>query len=264
MYSKTLDQDYQNNTIFKDLQTLSEFYGSMSYGTMKWAGRGTTSLINLDTYVFSSIQGTLQSITLILKDGRINDAFSLLRKYFDSTIINIYTNLYIDDNFNIETFIVSKIQNWLEGTEQLPEYRIMSQYLKLSEKLKPITEIIDKDNIYKSIRERCNAHTHYNYYHNLITNDNNIATLNRIKHLDTYNSDLLHIFIQHLSYLFYISDHYMMADDYTDYKDLGMIPPQNSEYFVAPYIQDIFTNILNKHRPDLVQLIKSKTKMTLK
>ena len=57
--------------------------------------QGTTSVVNLDSYVFSSIKGTLSSINMILKDGRINDSWTLLRKYHDSIIINIYSCLFL-------------------------------------------------------------------------------------------------------------------------------------------------------------------------
>ena len=43
----------------------------------------------------------------------MNDAYTLLRKYYDAAIINIYTNLYLEDNFSIENFVVDKIENWL-------------------------------------------------------------------------------------------------------------------------------------------------------
>ena len=59
--------------------------------------------------MFTSIRGTFESIRLILKNGMINDAYALLRKYFDSAVINIYTNLYLEDHLSIENFIVDKI-----------------------------------------------------------------------------------------------------------------------------------------------------------
>jgi hypothetical protein len=215
-------------------------------------------------YVYSSMQGTLESIHDILLKGRINDSYSLLRKFYDSTIINVYSNLYLEDHFSLDNFFVTQIDNWRKGTDKLPEYRIMSQYIKNSPKLKAITDLLQQDQTYKNIRERCNDHTHYNYYHNLLLNDNQIYSPNRIKALDDFSSDLEHIIIQHLAYIFTVHDHYMMSCDYTDSLAVDATPEEGSEYWVAPFIQETFDRIIKKHRLDIAQLIKSKTVMKLK
>src|SRR5690606_29704677 len=107
-----------------------------------------------------SMQGTLDSMHDLLLKGRINDAYSLLRKFYDSTIINVYSNLYLEDHFSLDNFVVTQIDNWRKGIDKLPEYRIMSQYIKTSSKLKAITDLLQQDQTYKNIRERCNDHTH--------------------------------------------------------------------------------------------------------
>ena len=96
---------------------------------MNWISQGTKAITNIDTYVYSSIQGTLESIHDLLLKGRINDSYALLRKYYDSSIINVYSNLYLSDHVSIDNFIVSQIDNWRKGTETLPEFRIMSKYI---------------------------------------------------------------------------------------------------------------------------------------
>ena len=85
---KQLKKEYQEHNVFEQLSEFSSFYKSLSFSTMNFISQGTNA-INLDTYVFSSIQGTLDSICEILAKGRINDSYALLRKYYDSTIINI-------------------------------------------------------------------------------------------------------------------------------------------------------------------------------
>src|SRR5574341_100396 len=132
----TMDKSYKEHLVFKQLSEYAQFYKNLSTSVMGWVTQGTIgSVLNIDTYVYSSIQGTLDSIKDILIKGRINDSYALLRKYHESVIINVYSNLYLDDNFSIENFVVEKINNWLHGKEQLPEYRIMSDYIRRSEKL---------------------------------------------------------------------------------------------------------------------------------
>ena len=187
---------------------------------------GTQSVINIDTYIYTSMQGTLESIKDILLKGRINDAYALLRKYYDAATINIYTNLYFDDQFSIDNFVVEKIDNWLNGKQQLPRIQIMNSYIQKSEKVAGIYKLIQKDKRYSELRNRCNDHTHYNFYYNMIQNDNQLYLENRIAILNRFAKDLENIFIYHFSYLFYLKDMYMMASDYIDCLDCGITPEQ--------------------------------------
>jgi hypothetical protein len=75
--------------------------------------------------------------------------------------------------------------------------------------------------------------------------------------------DLENIFILHLSYLFYIKDIYMMSSYYVDCLDCGETPEPKSQYFVAPFIQEIFDSVIKKNRMDLAIEIKQKTAMML-
>jgi hypothetical protein len=105
--------EYQNHTVFKLLDELISYYDWWSFSIMSFMTMGTKSVINIDTYVYSSIQGTLQSIKLVLQNGQINDAYALIRKYQDAIIMNVYTNLYLSDNHSLDNFIVKKIQGWM-------------------------------------------------------------------------------------------------------------------------------------------------------
>jgi hypothetical protein len=105
------DKEYIEHPVFNQLTKFAEFYKSLAYSIMLFVSMGTHSVINIDTYVYSSMQGTLESICDILYKGHINDAYALLRKFYDAVIINIYTNLYLDENFNIDNFVVEKIEN---------------------------------------------------------------------------------------------------------------------------------------------------------
>lgn len=224
---------------------------------------GTKALCNIDTYVYSSMQGTLESMRTIMIAGRINDAYALLRKYHDSAVINVYSNLYLHNNFSIENFIVEKINNWLQGNEKLPEYRVMSQYIRASEVLKPINDVLSADDRYKILRDRCNDHTHYNFYRHAMLNDNEIYIKDRGFWLDQYSVDVRDIFILHLGYIFFLNDHYMRSSDYMDALDCGMQPEDGSEYWVAPYIQETFDEVITPRRPDMTAAIKTRSAMQL-
>jgi hypothetical protein len=139
----------------------------------------------------------------------------------------------------------------------------MSNYIRKSEKLAEINELLNKDNRYKEIRDHCNDHTHYNFYKNLLLNDNEIYLENRIAVLNVFSKDLENLFVLHLSYLFYLKDQYMMSSDYVDSLDLGLTPEEGSQYFVARFIQEIFDKVIKKNRMDLAIKIKSHTAMKI-
>lgn len=259
------EEEYKNHPVFSKLDEILIFYKMLSFsvfGLLK-QGAGATCNFNIDSYLYSSVQGTIESIKYILKKGRINDAYALLRKYYDSSIINVYSNLYLADNFTLENFAVEKIDNWLKGKEQLPEYRIMSQYIQGSEKLRKINEVLHRDDRYKEIRDRCNDHAHYNFYQNVLLNDNEIYLENRIEALSVFLNDIEQLFILHLAYIFYLNGHYMMSSDYTDCLDIGITPPEESQYYVAPFVQKAFDDFIKEKRLDLAETIRLSTEMKL-
>lgn len=259
-----MEKKYKEHPVFQQLSEYAKFYENLSFSVMGWIPQGTTgTIINIDSRVFSSIQGTLESIKDILVKRRINDAYALLRKLHDSMVINIYTNLYLDDNFSIENFVVDKINDWLHGKEKLPRYGDMYDYIHKSEKLTEINKLLSKDSRYKEIRNRCNDHIHYNFYKYVLLNDNQIYLENRISILNDFAKDLENLFIFHLSYLLFLKDQYMMSSDYADSMDLGLTPEEGSQYLVAPFVQEIFDKVIKKNRMDLATAVKNNTAMKL-
>ena len=87
---KATDKSYQDHRVFSELKRYADFYESLGTSVFSFCSMGTEAH-NIDTYVYSSIKGTLESVSTVLTNGRINDAYALLRKYYDSAIINVYS-----------------------------------------------------------------------------------------------------------------------------------------------------------------------------
>ena len=85
---RVIRDEYDNHDIFATLDKIVHFYFMLSQNTIGWVSTGIMSEISPDTYVFGSICGTVESIKQLSAGGRIADAFTLLRKYHDATIIN--------------------------------------------------------------------------------------------------------------------------------------------------------------------------------
>jgi hypothetical protein len=215
------DPNYSAHNVFSDIDYYMSFYDKLSMSVLHFCTVGTKAVMNIDTYVYSSIQGTLESAKHVLKNGRIGDAYALLRKYYDAAIMNVYTNFYLEEEHKLivdkipnwingterppevgSALIVDRIQKWLNGTEQLPDYRIMSNYIRReSSRLKPVNALLYVDERYKKVRDRCNDSTHYNLFTNVLLNDNRIYIKDRVKWLDVFAGDLREIFILHLGYI---------------------------------------------------------------
>ena len=257
-----LTNEYNNHKIFTKLKKIIDFYDLLS--NIPFIAFGTTA-INIDIQIFTSMKNILNSIELLLKYGKINDAYSLTRKYHDMVIINIYEILYLENKRDEGKLIVEEINNWLHGKNKLPEYRTMNQYIRNSPKLKNINNLLFKTKQYKELRQRLNDHTHYNNFLYILFNDKYQFDFenNRINLLNQLFLDIQNIFIKHFCWLFTLKDHYMMSSDYVDYLDMGRTPPDNSQYWVSPYIQEIFNNTIKPNREDLAHELKNSTCMKL-
>lgn len=257
------DDAFRNHTVFDDLARYGAFYKNLSESVFTFVSVGTRAICNIDTYLYSAIHGTLASIRSVLRDGRINDAYALLRKFHDSAIINIYADLYLEDHVRSGDFIVTQIDRWLQGKDKLPEFRIMSQYIRSSQTVAPISAILYSDDYYKHLRDRCNDHTHYNFYRNVLLNDNEIYLKDRGIALQGFSDDLRDLVILHLSFMFFANGHYMMSRDHLDWIEFGMTPEPDSEYWVAPFVQEIFDQTIAAFRPDVAAIIKQHSSMHL-
>ena len=136
---------------------------------------GTGHFINIDTYLYQSIGGTLNSVAVILGDGRINDAYALVRKYFDSVTLSLYVDVYLNDHRDEKAIAVAQINDWLRGTKALPKYDVMKDYVAAAKRLKPVIGmLLEPDTRYKGIRDRSKGHMHYNDFQSMLLNDRDV------------------------------------------------------------------------------------------
>ena len=236
------------------------FYNSLSFSVMGFIPLGTRGVLNFDTYTYEAMKGTLESILILVENRRVNDAYSLLRKFFDISLINVYVNLYLKKEFSVDQFVVTKIQNWLSGEEKIPEYREIRVYISKSE-LKVIQKELSKLP-YDKIRQRCNDHVHYNLFKHVLMNTH-VYDEKEDEILKQLLTDIRQVISLHLSYIFYLNPHYMACSDIIDYMEMGMALPEGYENEVAPYIQDIFESLIDIEAPSIKEIIKKNCSMKL-
>ena len=75
-----MSEAYLKHKVFDDLKYMKEFYDSISMCCFSFVATGTHGIINYASYVYSAIEGSLDSITILLENGRINDAYTLVSR----------------------------------------------------------------------------------------------------------------------------------------------------------------------------------------
>ena len=94
-----LSKAYKEHICFKELDEAKKFYECVSDRAFCFLPSGTKGFANYETYVFMSIYGTLDSIKELLLKGRINDAYVLVRKFYDDILAEIYLTVFLKSNF---------------------------------------------------------------------------------------------------------------------------------------------------------------------
>ena len=252
---------YLSHTVLATLNRYAEFYEYLSTLVSGFVSGGTTVVTSIDSFLYQSIGGTLRSVKLIIREGRMNDGYALLRKYFDSVTLSLYVDLYLNDRRGEGA--VREVNDWLRGAKPLPKDSFMRTYVANSCRLEPVIGmLLKKDHPYKAIRDRCNGHMHYGDFRSVLLNDTDVP-VDRLTVLDQLENDVADLFVLHLACVFFMNGHYMMASEYMDSVDSGMEPEADSQYRVDPFVQEIFDEVLQVRRPDVCAAIRSHTSMHL-
>lgn len=258
------DKEYQSHKVFPLMNSFIEFYNSVYMGGPYFLTNGVSSgLLNIDRVVCGSLAGTLDSVRIVLREGRINDAFALVRKYNDGIIAVIYVNVYISEHYSLDNLVVDKIQEWVKNKQRLPSAEKMLNTIRNHEPLKGLEELFDFDGLYLKIRRLANGNTHYNKLYYLWLNDNMIYNPRRLKELDNIYACILYLFILHFAYMYSLNPHYMMSSDYMDSLDCGIEPEEGSQYWVAPFVCEVFEKYIVTNRPDIAEYMRNHTEMKL-
>ncbi len=126
-----------------------------------------------------------------------------------------------------------------------------------------INEVIKKYNLeseWESIRKKLNDYTH-----------NNGRTFTRHNLIEIDSPDIMNCFNEIISRLEFIAAFFMIllifidpimigSTDYLDYLDCDLTPPDDSQYQIAPFVQDFIDEYINKLNPELKVFLKYNNK----
>ena len=243
-----MPEAYLKHKVFDDLKYMREFYDSLSCSCFSFVASGTKGIGNYASYVYSSIEGTLDSITTLLTKGRINDAYTLIRKLFDDILLEIYMDVNLKDKFSLENYIVEEVNEWIQGKHRIPKSEKILKYLKTSESTRDLYPLLGWDTYLKKNRELLDDSVHSNRFHLMLLNCNKVYLDDRERHLKNCEIVLSQLFLLHLSFIFHLNPHYLMASDYMDYMEEGLTPPEGSEAWIASFAQDAFDKVIKPYK----------------
>lgn len=242
-----MPEDYLNHKVFEDLKFMKKFYDSISMSCFCFVAKGTYGIANYASYVYSAIEGTLDSITILLEKGRINDAYTLIRKLFDDILLEIYMDVILKDKISIDNLFVQEVNEWIQGKHRIPKTEKILKYLKESQRTKDLYPLFGWDTYLKKNRELLDDSVHSNRFKLMLLNCNTIYIEDRERHLKNCEVILNQLFLIHLSFIFHLNSPYVMASDLIDYIEMGMTPPEGSEKRIAPFAQEAFDKIIKPH-----------------
>ncbi len=280
-------EEFAAHQIFKEIDQTISVYESLSDLVFGQITPTRSFIGNLDSCFFDSIEGTVESIKTVLLTGRIADAYTLMRRLLEVSWLHVYVMLRFEESndrgvgkqeefgaMDFEKFFellrqaaqkgiyVEEIEEWLAGDKSLPWLSRFSDVIATSPKLSQLNLLFDED-AYEQLSNRCNDHVHVNFFRNLRMNDKNLDGEHQMAQLEQFAKDLRDLLIRHLAYVFFFHPEYMASSDYVDALECGQEPVEGSQYWIAPFVQEVFDELVTPTCPDITEFIKQQSSMEL-
>lgn len=266
---------YANHIVFRQLEAISDFYDVLSTTSLKCIDHIiSTKIICAPSIIFTSLRNSVKSIISLLNLGHFNDAFALVRKYSDAIVIDTYKAIIIKNNKYNESqnALFEKLKNWFDSSGQLMSEHPQKEFHLIKSTFPQIVKILkldpsEKDSLNKRIRDFCNDNLHYNTFDNFSFNDTSCALREQryiTELLNSMSKCMIFLSSVHFAFLYELTTEFFLADDYIDYLDCGLTPPQGAERWVEPALNDFFSKILYPNYPELGKYLISLNFMDLK
>lgn len=153
-HSQVKYEAYQNHQVFELIDHMMDYYDGISDTSFGFIPNGTLTFGNYETYVYMSISSTLDSIKTLLKAGHISDAFVLIRKLFDTILMEIYFHVMREEKYDwMKSLVVKELDEWMKGERWIPRIGEIQKVLKESKTTKELYPWFPWDTKLKKIRD---------------------------------------------------------------------------------------------------------------
>lgn len=217
--------------------------------------------------IFNSAQATLGSIIECCKCYCLADAYTLLRKYRDDLFFCLYLVVYNASSKSEATETTKEVENSIERwcKNNLSNLKI-SKVLSTISSTDGLQEAIKKYSLRESfskIGRKLNDYVHGNGYTYYNTNVCLLSGKSIEKQLEELTCTARYTTATFLFLLALCSPQYIMATDYIDYLEMGQVPPDDSQYWVAPFIVEFLKNNIALIDQNCYQYLKENIYMAL-
>ena len=216
--------------------------------------------------ILPSVELTLGNVIACCECGCIADANTLLRKYRDDLFFYLY--ILACNSLDWESAqaksMIEKIKKWNEN--ELKDFQI-GQVLKAIATTPQLKEVVMKYHLkesFTSISNTLNDYVHSNgrAYYNRRYVDYSLHG-NLINELKGIVNKAQYITIVFIVLLFFCSPVSVMGEDYIDYLDCNETPPENSQYWVAPFIERFVKQHISLIDSNCLEYLRENTTMQI-
>ena len=215
-----------------------------------------------------SLECTMGSIISCCEYGCIADANTLLRKYRDDLFFYLYILVFDSEKKSnsaseILPEIERNIESWLQNELKNLNISMVLKAIALSSDLNDAVKKYKLKSDFDRISKRLNNFVHSNgyWFYNQTAGgykDTELATeMSKICN-DAKYVTVVFIFLVMLS-----SPLATMSTDYIDYLDCGIQPPDGSQYWVAPFIQEFLVENESLISENCLQYLRDNTSMEI-
>lgn len=248
-FNLELSKAYKEHSLFKELDEMMEFYDGVSDRAFYFLPSGTKGFANYETYYFMSIKGTLESIKVLLQNGRINDSLVLVRKMFDDILTEIFLMVTLKEKYDItKSLYVEDVQKWLDSSFRIPSLKKILKTIETSSYTKDLYPYFGWRTYLEHNRQFLDDSVHTNRYSRVLYNCNTVYLKDkREKLLSDISVILNQLMMIQVAFIFHLNPVYLMASDYIDYLECGATPPEGSAEWIASFAQEAFDRYIKSY-----------------
>ncbi|MEX2410280.1 MAG: hypothetical protein WD607_02725 [Candidatus Paceibacterota bacterium] len=252
----------------KEVESVIEIYKSIS-DLILFTGKLYMVIVSgrsciLGTELIDSTVMTLKNIKSCLTNGSLSDAYTLLRKVRDESLLFLYFLIIVRNNHSKKVEINDQIQNLFDWYDSKISYIKNEEVFNYIRKYQNVDSVISKhdlDSEWEELRIKLNEYVHTKGVKNASSNYSQIYDYE--SGFEEIGEDIKYIAVSFIFILLMIDSTVIMSTDYIDYLEMNMIPPDGSQYEIAPVVQKFIDTYLKTYNNELVTFIKETSVMNI-
>lgn len=250
----------------REIEKFLEKFGFLTFGRdFVFEGTGQrTILFSLDK-VMTSLELTMGSVIVCCESACIADANTLVRKYRDDLFFYLYISVYksLDKHSEKAKSMLTNITKWLNN--DLSNFHI-DRVLKAIASAPQLSDAVMKYNLKESFQKigaALNSYVHSNGYAYYNRNANAYRENELSAELRKLEEKVRYMTIIFLLLLVLCSPVSVMSTDYIDYLEVNETPPENSQYWVAPFVDQFIKENISLIDMNCLDYLRENTMMQL-